>query len=173
MVAAKLSDELPSVERLQQALSFDLQAGKAYWKTSAGGQTVGAEVKYRHKSGYAYVQVDRMRFSLHRAIWAIANGFWPERTIDHIDGDTLNNAISNLRLASFAENCLNRKKYKNNQSGEVGVSRKHGKWAAQVNKGGKSHYLGLFDTKEAASAAYKAAATALHGEFSRHTQGDI
>lgn len=44
--------------------------------------------------------------------------------IDHIDGNSLNNEISNLRLLTQADNCKNRKKQHNNTSGSAGVSKK-------------------------------------------------
>jgi hypothetical protein len=171
MVAAKLACDLPSVERLQQVLRFDLEAGKAFWLTNTGGRVVGSEARSAHRTGYIYVQVDGCRFALHRAMWAVAHGRWPDHTVDHIDGDTRNNAISNLRDVSFAQNCLNRKTYKNNSTGHKGVYiTPSGKWTALIQKSGKSVYLGRFDTKDAAAAAYQAAAASLHGEFSRSSQ---
>lgn len=44
---------------------------------------------------------------LHRAVWAVCYGRWPERTIDHIDGDPTNNRIGNLREVSQSENGCN------------------------------------------------------------------
>jgi len=62
-------------------------------------------------------------YLIHRIIWELFNGEIPEdMVIDHIDGDTQNNKISNLRLVSRAINQRNCKKGKN--SGEVtGVCR--------------------------------------------------
>lgn len=44
--------------------------------------------------------------------------------VDHEDGNSLNNEISNLRLLTQADNCKNKKKQCNNTSGAVGVSKK-------------------------------------------------
>jgi hypothetical protein len=88
---------------------------------------------------------------------------------DHISGDRLDNRRENLRIASNAENQRNRGKPSSNTSGHKGVTwhRKSGKWQAQIMINGKSMYLGLFTTPEAAHEAYKAAAVELFGEFWR------
>ena len=60
---------------------------------------------------------------VHRIIWEMHNGEIPDGlVIDHIDGDCLNNKISNLRLVTQALNSRNQRKPKNNSSGTVGVS---------------------------------------------------
>lgn len=41
--------------------------------------------------------------------------------IDHLDGNPLNNNISNLRLVTVAINQRNQKLFKNNKSGKTGV----------------------------------------------------
>lgn len=46
-----------------------------------------------------------------RLIWAAFNGCDCGETIDHIDGNVLNNNIENLRCVSNKENCMNRDNY--------------------------------------------------------------
>ena len=60
---------------------------------------------------------------IHRIIWTLFYGEVPDGfVIDHIDGDSLNNIISNLRLTTQAENRRNTRKFKNNTSGVSGVN---------------------------------------------------
>lgn len=90
---------------------------------------------------------------------------------DHINGDTLNNCRSNLRLANKAQNQMNQAKRKDNKSGVRGVCWVTGKkkWRATVAAYGKEHHLGYFDNIEDAIEARRAGEKRWHGEFSRPT----
>lgn len=93
----------------------------------------------------------------------------PRERVDHINGDTLDNRRSNLRLASHAENQRNRGKCADNSSGYKGVSwQEHAqRWKAKITVDGKQRHLGYFDSAEDAARAYDRAARELHGEFAR------
>jgi hypothetical protein len=89
--------------------------------------------------------------------------------VDHIDGDGLNNRRENLRLATNAQNQMNRKIGTSNTSGYKGVywHKSSQKWMARIGVGGRQKYLGVFDTPELAYEAYKKAATEIYKEFAR------
>ena len=60
-------------------------------------------------NGYYQVRLKRRTFRIHRLILVlfnqpISNG----KVVDHIDGNKLNNSISNLRIVSLEENAKNR-----------------------------------------------------------------
>lgn len=82
----------------------------AGWKSLYGGNPY-----YRVRcGGYAYLS--------HRVIWSIFNGDIPNGyIIDHLDGNTINNKISNLRCTTMAKNSRNAKLPKTNVSGFCGV----------------------------------------------------
>lgn len=102
---------------------------------------------------------------LHRVIMNAPAGM----VVDHINGDSLDNRRSNLRLCTPAENARNRSKKKNSTSGFKGVSWNNmaNKWQAQIMANGKLKALGVFVEKEDAARAYDKAARELHGEFAR------
>lgn len=81
--------------------------------------------------------------------------------VDHIDGDSLNNKRSNLRLCTRQENTRNRRGRVIAASGARGVRTFGGRWMARID----DLYLGLFPTKEEAAEAYRRAARERHGEF--------
>ena len=82
---------------------------------------------------------------VHRIIWVIVTGEQP-KTIDHIDGNGLNNAVSNLRSVSQSENQKNLRISINNKSGIPGVfwHRKISKWWSYIEKDDKRISLGYF-----------------------------
>lgn len=102
--------------------------------------------------------------TLHR--WILIDGDSEVSTIDHVDGNKLNNKRCNLRQCSQAENSRNTKLAKNNSSGFKGVSlNASGKWRARIWKDWKEIHLGTFSTIEDAVSAYDKAALELHREF--------
>ncbi|WP_236523018.1 HNH endonuclease, partial [Escherichia coli] len=79
------------------------------------------------------------------------NGEIPDGMIvDHIDGNTSNNSIKNLRLASKAESSFNKGMFKNNTSGVKGVywDKRNKKWMAYGTINGKMKNLGRYSSIE-------------------------
>ena len=91
------------------------------------------------------------------------------KSIDHADGDTLNNRKINLRFATQYQNCKNGRKHVDNKSGYKGVSwdRKHKKWAAYIGDRATHKFLGYFVNPSDASEVYKREAIKIAGEFAR------
>ena len=86
--------------------------------------------------------------------------------VDHVDGDSLNNQKSNLRLASPVENGRNRK-LQNHSAPYKGVAlnRISGKYQAYVCLDKKLKHLGCFETAEDAALVYDYHANLHYGEF--------
>jgi hypothetical protein len=103
---------------------------------------------------------ERKQVFLHRQILGE-----PEAQVDHINGNTLDNRVANLRPCTHAENTRNHRLTRANTSGYSGVTRSGKKWEAAIGLGGKWTYLGRFATKELAIAARQAAEAKYHGEF--------
>ena len=84
--------------------------------------------------------------------------------VDHIDGDRLNNAGSNLRIVT--KHAFNKKKRPGCASVFKGVTwhKRQGKWQAQLGTKGKHFYLGVFDDEHEAGHAYNRAAIEQFGE---------
>ena len=59
---------------------------------------------------YYVIRFRRQAYKAHRVVWFLVNGCDNTTAlIDHIDGDTTNNSINNLRLADPKTNTWNRK----------------------------------------------------------------
>tara|TARA_R110002020_G_scaffold44575_1_gene128379 strand:- start:52 stop:519 length:468 start_codon:yes stop_codon:yes gene_type:complete len=111
--------------------------------------------------GYNRVRVDGKMWMRHRLVVAAFNPVFdinnPEHQVDHIDGNKLNNAFSNLRVVTQQGNLFN-----NPNAKGYCWNKRAGKWHAYINVDGKQKFLGYFDTEEEARAAYIAAKEVHH-----------
>lgn len=120
-----------------------------------------------HRYAVRLDPLTKQTISMHRVILSRALGRSLEKCefVDHIDGNTLNNIRSNLRVATHAENLRNRKRQSNNKSGFKGVTYSRGRWVAEIRANKRKIYLGSYNTPEEAHEAYKTAAVKYHGDF--------
>jgi hypothetical protein len=158
-------------DQLKEVLHYCPETGMFTWLVG-GGARKGAEAGCVHiQSGkpYRQVGVNNRAYSAHRLAFLYMTGEFPEDQVDHIDGNGLNNIWTNLRPVTCGENQKNRRKYARNTSGTTGVywNVKCNKWVSQIVVEGKHKYLGLFDNKEDAIAARKAAEV-LYGFHENH-----
>lgn len=117
---------------------------------------VGGYVRCRLKNGDTV--------SLHRLIIGAKKG----DTVDHIDGNPLNNQRNNLRICTPRQNSINKKPWSTNKrGGGVKLSRNGVKWEAYIRIGKNSYNLGRYNTEEEAKIAYNDVAETLHGEYAR------
>lgn len=163
---------LPEISRLREALSYDPLSGHVTWKSNryayrgslaaAAGSIAGSAMSL----GYRFIHFEDVGLLIHRVAWAMYYGEWPRGDIDHINMDKSDNRILNLRLATRAQNMVNRGPTKGNLLGVkgVGISRQ-GKYTAKIWAGGKRIHIGTFETIAEASAAYENSAKEIHGEF--------
>lgn len=113
--------------------------------------------------GYAVRHVGKKWIPMHRIIADIPEGM----DTDHVNRNTLDNRISNLRSATRSQNNTNIKIRKDNISGVAGVwfYKKRQKWQVTINGTKKRKYIGAFDNFEDAVAARKAASKEHFGVF--------
>ena len=111
----------------------------------------------RDAYGYLNVGVNRKTYKLHRVIWLLVHGEWPNGIIDHINRVVDDNRLGNLRVVTKRGNALNSKTPSDSTSGHKGVSWRGDKkkWRAYTAVMGKQINLGHYDTIEEAIAARK------------------
>ena len=153
--------------RLKSALDYDPETGVFRWLVATGGRVIGQAAGSRHCKGYLRIRVDGEQYLAHRLAWLYVTGEWPDRALDHINGDKMDNRIANLRLASASENNMNVSARRSNKTGLKGVFPVGKRYMAQIRANGKVHYIGRFATPEEAHQAYLQRARELHGDFAR------
>jgi hypothetical protein len=154
-----------NLARLKELLHYDPTTGVFTALVSRGAIRQGAVVGSLTNCGYLAIRVDYKPYLAHRLAWFYVNGCWPD-DIDHRDGVRTNNAYSNLRSCTRAENMQNLPATgkQENTSGHLGVywDSKNMKWKAQIGVDGKKKSLGRYVDLPDAVAAYTAAKAKLH-----------
>jgi hypothetical protein len=152
-----------TAERLREVLDYDPETGVFTWAKGGYGIFLGSIAGCKDK-GYIRIKVDGKIYGAHRLAWLYVNGTLPDGDIDHINRVRTDNRISNLRVASKAENAQNKSKYRNNKSGIVGVywDNLSKKWRAQIRVNGIAVYLGCYRDIDEAKAARSEAKAKYH-----------
>ena len=82
-------------------------------------------------TGYYRVGVAGKLYYVHRIVWVLNKGsLLSGENIDHLDGNKVNNNISNLRKCSQSANMRNVRMNSNNTSGKTGVCFNGSSWVA-------------------------------------------
>ncbi len=162
-----MSDNFPTLLRIHELLRYDPETGKLFWRVANSRRIkVGSEAGSISKAGYRSLMIDGYRFLAHRVIFFMQNGEWPKQVIDHMDGDRLNNRLSNLRECSIQTNNENRRSLlSKNATGFLGVHPAGKRFVAKIRVSGMQKHIGNFDTVEEAQSAYLAAKSKLHKGF--------
>lgn len=160
-----------SLEFVKESLNYNPETGEFFWRFDrpdyhfkdwrgrngfyknidpSGKAGSPSKPTKRNPCSYIVIGLKGKNYKAHRLAWFYHYGEWPDGDIDHINLNTLDNSIANLRISENKLNHRNRSRYRNNTSGISGVSfhKKLGKWQAegqQVIEGKRiRHYLGVF-----------------------------
>lgn len=156
-------------EYLSECLDYDQETGDLVWKirplshfhcvknaenwnTEHALNIAGNVIKNVSNKSYLTINISSAQFLAHRLIFVIMSGSWPKLEVDHIDGNGLNNAWSNLREASKTENNRNARLRSDNPSGRLGLikPKNRKKWMASIGVNGETIILGWYKSKQAA-----------------------
>lgn len=152
-----------TVEDLKHIFDYNKITGEFRWKSASRKAWNGQIAGSNDVRGYWRLFVKGVELKGHRVAWAITYGVIPDASmpLDHINGNTSDNRICNLKLCSQKENTQNTRMQKNNRCGLKGVSMVGKKFRAHITVDGKQKHLGMFDTKEEAHQSYVSAAKEL------------
>lgn len=157
---------LPSQEELWELFEYSPETGELSSRET--GHVFGTRPKKGAKlSKHIRVKIDGEDYLVHRIIWTMVNGQIPEgMTIDHINCDSRDNRLCNLRLATQRQQLQNRREWA--KTGVKGVYlTRNGSYYSNITVNGRSVYLGTFGTVEEAAAEFERASIQYCGHFSR------
>ena len=149
---------------------FDYKNGHLYWKVMPykRNDLVGTEAGTLD-GDRRQITINKKHYKTHRLVFLMFHGYMPEE-IDHIDGNPLNNKISNLRPATRSEQLCNTGLRKTSKSGVKGVSwdSSRNKWTVVVTKNKQTMFRNRFNDLELAQLVAIEARDKYHGSFTRH-----
>jgi hypothetical protein len=151
----------PTFDRLREVLDYDATTGLFIQKIATGHRSqIGAVAGHAGPGGRWVISIDKKAHYATQLAWFWTTGEWPSDKLlfDGEHGPSV--PFAKLRLATQSEIVAASKINSLNTSGIKGVSwqKAKAKWVAMITRDGTQYYLGNFDTKEAAAAAYEAAA---------------
>jgi hypothetical protein len=163
-------EDLITHRELLSILDYNAETGVFTWLVAKSRRLhIGDVAGTINNREYRMININLRLYCSHRLAWFYVYKEWPKNQIDHINGIKDDNRISNLRLATNAENNRNKKITKSNTSGYKGVhwNKRKNKWDARIGLNKKRIRIGRFDCPKKAHEAYCEAAEKLHGEFSK------
>lgn len=163
-----------SIAEIRRLLRLDPKTGALTWRDRQAQDFSGSDVFARRwnkqfsgrpamtsvtEAGYYRGGIKGVLLYAHRVVWALHYGVWPQNVIDHINGDTLDNSIENLRETDHIGNGQNARLSAANTSGHTGISwcKQQEKWKVQLRDNGRKRTIGRFkDLADAVAAKQKA-----------------
>lgn len=150
---------------------FEYHDKGLYWKEDRHSNKVkGLLAGAPDSRGYRCVHINKKIYKMHRLVYLYHHGYFP-KVVDHINGDTLDNSIDNLRDVSSSVNAQNRSHFSGNKTGirNVSYSSKSNKYVVRVCIDYVSRYMGEFSTLEEATTAALAARKTHHVGYTERT----
>lgn len=142
---------------LLRVFKYDEVTGKLLHARDSISGLAGESAGYPHSEGYLSISIGKTEYLVHRVIWYMKTGIWPDQ-VDHQDHDRRNNSWLNLEAVGSRKNQLNLGQRKNVSSCGMGVRKlPSGKFFAYITVHRKQISLGSFSTQLEATEARKSA----------------
>jgi len=149
----------------EEYIFYNKDEGKLYWKKQPKGRgKIGNECG-RIVRGYRRIGMMNEEIQSHIFIWILEHNAFPDKSLDHIDGNPQNNRIDNLRLVTSQQNQHNQTRaHKSNSSGLIGAHKDNirGGYQSKIYVNNKAIFLGRCETAQEAHKKYLEAKVIYH-----------
>jgi len=154
---------------LKSLLHYDQETGIFTWLKNRSHVKANSIAGSSSKREYLVIGIKGKTYLSHRLAWLYMYGYFP-KLVDHINGNTFDNRISNLREATSIQNGYNQKLNKNNKSKFKNVHwcKTRNRWVVKINVNGKPMFIGRFKDLELADLIAQEARNKYHNIFSRN-----
>lgn len=159
-------------EYLKSILDYNSETGVFTWKISKqGNKGVGSMAGAPDPRGYIRLKINSHTYHAHRLVFLYICGIVlpSDIFVDHINGNTSDNRLKNLRLSSNQQIQFNSKlNLKNKLSCKnICYIKDRNKYRVTLAINGKNRILGHFEDIELAKFIAKEARSKYHGNFAR------
>jgi hypothetical protein len=153
---------------------FYTKGGKLFAKIGYGRRVMAGQEVGCHAGRYLSVTCNYRLYLVHRVVYFLHYGMWPNGVVDHINGDPLDNSPENLRDITQGQNTRSYSKaHYDSTSGYRGVHwfKRDGLWQSQIMCSGKKYHLGYFYCQREAALSWNYKASDL--SFNKESYNNV
>ena len=172
MMTQKIKKHAPlTIAYIKRRLEVNIVTGRCYWKDPSKhhmrllGKEAGCKRYARRGKYYWIIKLGGIGYLRSQIIYAVKTGKWPKSSLDHKNGNSLDDRASNIRAATFLENARNRSVGYAGKVLPMGIRKCGDKYQARIRVNKVGLHLGTFLTLTAANAAYLSARKQYFKEF--------
>ncbi|MDE2022085.1 MAG: HNH endonuclease [Patescibacteria group bacterium] len=165
--------ELPSADEVFAKFSIDIERGVVTWINPPKYhprmflKEAGSFRRSHHGKSYCIIKINQRSVKRGYLVFFAQFRRWPSPLLDHINGDSTDDRIANLREATATQNAWNHRSRRKRLPLPMGVrNTQSGRFQARIVCNGQMFHLGAYATPEEAQAIYKSKRIELYGEFS-------
>ena len=173
LLVLKMIHSKQSIDYLARRISVDIHQGIVRWidatkyHSRLNGRCAGSKrLGTSNGKYYWHVKIDGIPLKRSHIVFLFANGRWPSDQIDHINGNSLDDRIENIREVTHTQNAWNHKGRTKSSGLPMGVRQMpSGKYQARITCNKKVYQIGSFCSLEQAVSAYQTKRKEMFGDY--------